>query len=621
MNEREVKSSSCTALAHTMKSIEKLVNFLKRQLPGAAVACLLLFLSVSAPLHAQRTATNRVLELDGNGSYVVLPPNIFTNLTEATVEVWAKWDSFLPNSRIFEFGAPLQSMILFNFRVKPDLRFDLPQDASGSTSAQNIIGVNDLLRAKEWIHLAAVSGPGGMKLYANGVLVGENAANAASFADMKVSQTNFLGRGLAPQYPANQYLHGQMDEIRVWNHRRTEEQIRESMFKPLTGAEPGLAGLWNFDNVENGVVKDSTSGAHHGQLMGNAKAIEARLPASIELNLPRVLSGKVTDRAGNPVTNAAVRVLRQERVISTATSRPDGSYSIAVRTEHDTFDIEASAGDLGVWVMGVVCPRGERKEVNLTLSSAVSIAGKVTAFDGSLIPDVVVQVLRADAPPREPGQLATPGLVQTTATTNATPGYRFVNLAPGAYKVRIHLPDSHFYYNGGQPVEIKAGETKQIDFQIAPFHKGQWRRYGTDKGLPSNDTRDLQFTPDGMLWIATLNGITRFDGREFVTFTKRDGLVDNRAFCIYTAGDRALWFGTDTGASRFDPKTGEFQNFSSGTNGLAAGRVIDIEATPDGSIWLRTMLALSRYDGQSFQEFPGVPLVARVNNGIKCFPI
>ena len=311
----------------------------KRWLPGAVVitmfrfhgirfadvACLLLFLSLAAPLHAQPAAINRVLALDGKESYVELPPNVFTNLTEATVEVWAKWDSFLMHSRIFEFGAPRQSMILFNSLRKSDLQFALnpQQDASRNPSAQNLIGVNDLLRTSEWIHVAALSGPGGMKLYANGVLVGENAANAASFADMKVSQTNFLGRGLAPGLPQNQYLHGQIDEFRVWNHRRTEEQIRESMFKQLTGAEPGLAGLWNFDNVENGVVKDSTSGAHHGKLMGNAKAIEAQLPTAIELILPRVVSGKVTDRAGNPVTNATVRVMRQERPPRTSRAQGD----------------------------------------------------------------------------------------------------------------------------------------------------------------------------------------------------------------------------------------------------------------------------------------------------------
>ena len=580
------------------------LKHIRRMKPDASVhglssLCLALGLLL---LSGQRAlAQNHVLELDGDGSYVVLPPNTFTNLTESTVEVWAKWDGFRAYSGIFEFGGADKSMLLLNHSTSSDLRFNLyPQ-----FGADDPIRVNSLLRTNEWIHLAALSGPGGMKLYANGMQVGEH-TNAASFADMKISRTNLIGRALILNPTRPRDFHGQMDELRVWTHRRTEKQIRENMFKKLTGAEPGLAGLWNFDNVDNGFVKDGTSGAHHGQLIGNAKTLEALLPASPELNLPGVLFGKVTDRAGNPMTNATVRVLRQERVISTATSRPDGSYSIVVRTENDTCDIEASAGELGVWVMGVTCPRGERKEANLTLSNAVSIAGKVTAFDGSLIPDVVVQVLRADAAPREPGKLSTPGLVQTTATANATPGYRFVNLAPGAYKVRIHLPDSHLYHNDGQPVEIKTSETKQIDFQIAPFHKGQWRRYGTDKGLPSNDTRDLQFAADGMLWIATPNGIARFDGREFVRFTQRDGLIDNRAFCIHAAVDGTLWFGTQTGASRFDPKTGRFQNFPSGQDGLTAGPVFDIEATPDGTIWLRTFEGLSRYDGQSFYEFPGV---------------
>src|SRR5690349_3263240 len=58
------------------------------------------------PSSIAQPQTNRVLELDGNGSYVLLPPNIFTNLTQATVEVWAKWSEFRGYSRVFEFGSP-----------------------------------------------------------------------------------------------------------------------------------------------------------------------------------------------------------------------------------------------------------------------------------------------------------------------------------------------------------------------------------------------------------------------------------------------------------------------------------------------------------------------------------
>jgi hypothetical protein len=71
-----------------------------------------------------------------------------------------------------------------------------------------------------------------------------------------------------------------MDEIRVWKAARTEAQIRELMFQRLTGAESDLAALWNFDNVENGVVRDSGPAGHQGKLVGNARTVPAELPQS-----------------------------------------------------------------------------------------------------------------------------------------------------------------------------------------------------------------------------------------------------------------------------------------------------------------------------------------------------
>ena len=224
-------------------------------------------------------AQNRVLELDGNGSYVELPPNIFRSLTQATVEVWAKWDSFRAYSRIFDFGAYWQSMSMFNHANLPDLRFNLyPQYAKDDRALTHFIRVNQLLKISEWIHLAAVSGPGGMQLFANGVLVGEH-TNAASFADIRVWHTNQFGRGFI-RNPGDQDFRGQLDEIRVWDHRRTEAQIRESMRRRLTGKEPGLEALWNF---EDGGVRDSGPWGHHGKLIGNARVVTPDLPAGAQL--------------------------------------------------------------------------------------------------------------------------------------------------------------------------------------------------------------------------------------------------------------------------------------------------------------------------------------------------
>ena len=142
----------------------------------------------------------------------------------------------------------------------------MPKAIEKPTTPAATFRAKGLLRTNEWIHLAAVSGPGGMLLYANGRLVAQH-TNTTSFADIHVTQTNLLGRGLA-RNPTDRDFRGEIDEVRVWDHRRSLAEIRESMFKRLTGTEEGLTHLWNFDD---GTANDSGPNFHHGKLMGKAR--------------------------------------------------------------------------------------------------------------------------------------------------------------------------------------------------------------------------------------------------------------------------------------------------------------------------------------------------------------
>src|SRR6266705_2930170 len=160
-------------------------------------------------------AQNLALQLDGRGSYVQLPPNLFTNLTEATVEVWAKWETFANYSRVFESGAPWHSVSVFNIRGQPGLRFHVwPLYAKNEPALQYKIEVPGVLHSNEWIHIAAVSGPGGMLLYLNGRLIGQH-TNEASFAAMGGTPTNYLGRGMSGN-ATDRDFNGEIDELRVW---------------------------------------------------------------------------------------------------------------------------------------------------------------------------------------------------------------------------------------------------------------------------------------------------------------------------------------------------------------------------------------------------------------------
>jgi len=65
---------------------------------------------------------------------------------------------------------------------------------------------------------------------------------------------------------------GELTEVRVWKTARTREQIRENLAKKLTGSEPGLAALWNFDDPAN-PGRDASPNRHDGKLMGNARVV------------------------------------------------------------------------------------------------------------------------------------------------------------------------------------------------------------------------------------------------------------------------------------------------------------------------------------------------------------
>ena len=249
---------------------------------GGRVALLMLGLTASLA-GAQNSpppsssVTNRALKLDGNGSYLELPQDIFKDLTQATVEAWARWADFNTFSRVFEFGAGWQSVSLFNHSTNSDLRFNIyPRYAKQDPSSMFTATAKGLLRTNEWVHLAAVSGPSGMKLYANGRLVAQH-TNTTTFADIHVTQTNLLGRGLA-RNPADRDFRGEIDEVRVWDHQRSLAEIRDNMFKRLTGTEEGLTHLWNFDD---GTASDSGPNAHHGKLMGKARVGRVDLDLAI----------------------------------------------------------------------------------------------------------------------------------------------------------------------------------------------------------------------------------------------------------------------------------------------------------------------------------------------------
>ena len=241
-------------------------------------------------LHAQpASTTNRVLELDGTNSYVELPPNIFNDLTEATVEAWVRWDDFSGGfKRVFNYGDAMRDMSLLS--TWGDTLGFVVAGPTGTLADLHWISVGGLLRPQQWCHVAGVSGKEGMRLYFNGVLVGTN-AYTGSFSAFKNGTRNYLGQRVSPNDPPSNFK-GAVDEVRVWKVARTEEQVRQAMFQRLTGREEGLVGLWNFDA---GKADDASPAGHHGKFVGQARTVAAELPPPQRLPHPAFIYGQVSN--------------------------------------------------------------------------------------------------------------------------------------------------------------------------------------------------------------------------------------------------------------------------------------------------------------------------------------
>jgi signal transduction histidine kinase/ligand-binding sensor domain-containing protein/ActR/RegA family two-component response regulator len=523
-------------------------------------------------------AQNQVLVLGQSGDYVELPA--LPSFTEATVECWARWDSLRYFSQPFAFGdgQAWQALGVNNFDRTGTLQFFI------YTRRENLylVRVPGFLHKGQWYHLAAVSGPGGMKLYVNGVLVGEHPYEG-SLAAIGEGAGNYLGRS---NWKENEDFEGQLDEVRLWRVARTQDQVRAGMHRRLTGREEGLVALWNFDQGDG---RDSAPNGYHGQLRGKARCAPSSLPLPGELPLPAVLFGVVANEAGQPLPRAEVRLEQRGTTLVKTGTDSQGRYQLAVAPAAGDYDLIASLGELrgGQWNLRL--EPGKRRGADLVLGEEVHIEGTLLTLDGAT-PNTGVMVEAAWAGPESQPP--------AYALSDEQGRYHFANLRPGPYHLRCLVPGKDREAASAR-VEVKDGRKQRADLRFPPFKKGTWTTRTYLEGLVSNQVRVLLRDGEGLLWLGTQGGVSCYDGKRFENLTAEDGLAHNQVNAIYQDRGGTMWFGTKGGVSRWDGR--RFQNFTT-REGLAHDDVASIYRDREGRLWFGTFGGgVSRWDGERFE--------------------
>ena len=176
------------------------------------------------------------------------------------------------------------------------------------------------------------------------------------------------------------------------------------------------------------------------------------------------------------------------------------------------------------------------------------------------------------------------------------------------------------------------------------------RAYGIADGLAGDSITDIVQDERGYLWIATTDGVSRFDGGRFTTYGSADGLPHARVHALLGGRDGTWWIATQGGLARFvpdrpagkpafervalgsatpepifslhedragrlwaggagqlyvlDPANGNVEKIGLGALPGRPRSIDSFAETPDGSLWIGTQKGLLRYlsDKRTFYQ-------------------
>ncbi|QPI51185.1 diguanylate cyclase [Massilia antarctica] len=138
--------------------------------------------------------------------------------------------------------------------------------------------------------------------------------------------------------------------------------------------------------------------------------------------------------------------------------------------------------------------------------------------------------------------------------------------------------------------------------QEMPLRRFQYQSWSTEAGLPQVSVYDVAHDADGYLWVATENGLARFDGTRFTNFNRENtpAMASRWVSKLYRGKSQRLWIATRRNLLRWE--AGQFTEQA--MTGAAPGRVRDLVEDADGHLWLAGDVLLQER-GKSMLPVPG----------------
>lgn len=143
---------------------------------------------------------------------------------------------------------------------------------------------------------------------------------------------------------------------------------------------------------------------------------------------------------------------------------------------------------------------------------------------------------------------------------------------------------------------------------------------GLENGLSHSTVLSITQDKEGCIWLATYDGVNKYDGYEFHVYRNQDknprSIASNTTTCIAADDESGIWVGTKEGLSRYNADLDDFTNyFLRDAQGNA--QVNTIQPLPDGRLLLGTTHGIAFFDTR-YKTFQKVNIPAPADLAAFC---
>jgi len=226
---------------------------------------LTLSLITSSWLYAQ---DSNCLDFNGN-DYVLIGDVNDLGTSDFTIEAWIYVESNFDSNKIISKGtttAGTPSNAGYSLRASfEQLGADNIIDFGVAESNQLKIRLEyQGVKLNEWCHVAGVRDGQMLYLYINGSLV--NSADAGMVYNTDTNIPLVIGAIDKANGTVDEFMDGKIDEVRIWNIARTQQQIDEDKDCAITSPTEGLLAVYNLDSTTGNIAIDNSGNGNDGML-------------------------------------------------------------------------------------------------------------------------------------------------------------------------------------------------------------------------------------------------------------------------------------------------------------------------------------------------------------------